>query len=205
VAADYKSRGHGYEKKPVPGFVWLLAGLAIGLFVALIVYLDKQPQNTTSFGQAVQLEIDKLRSKPASGDEASGSSKPAVNAAANKPKEPRFNFYTILPELEVLIPEAEVSVPSSGGKPGAVAETNTTGSVKKYILQTGSFRNPADADKLKASLALLGLEADIQRVTVNTETWHRVRVGPYQNTRELYATLNRLHQHDINAMAMELK
>ena len=61
MPTDYKGRSNGREKKPRPGFVWFLAGLALGLFATLIVYLDKQPDNNTSFGAAVQQELNKLR------------------------------------------------------------------------------------------------------------------------------------------------
>ena len=57
MPADYKGRGNGREKRPLPGFVWLLAGLSIGLFVALLVYLDKQPNVTANFGDAVIKEL----------------------------------------------------------------------------------------------------------------------------------------------------
>lgn len=179
---DYKSHRRPRQKRSVHGFVWLLAGLAIGLFVAFLVYLDKQPTTGTSFGDAVKQELEKI--KPAQ-----------KKTAGGKKQETKFNFYTILPELEVLIPEAELRPPKTGG-----VDSN-----KQYALQAGSFRIQKDAETLKARLALLGLQANIQRVTVNREEWHRVRIGPYKNTRDLYQDLNQLHQHDINAMAMELK
>ena len=61
MAADYKSRVTSKQKKSLPGYVWLLSGLAIGLFIAFIVYLDKQPENENDFGSAVQLELEKLK------------------------------------------------------------------------------------------------------------------------------------------------
>ena len=61
MSADYKSRATHKQKKSLPGYMWLLSGLAIGLFVAFIVYLDKQPENDKDFGTAVQQELEKLR------------------------------------------------------------------------------------------------------------------------------------------------
>lgn len=204
---DYKSRSNSRDKKPMPGFVWFLAGLVLGLFATLIVYLDKQPDDNTSFGAAVQQELNKLRDNADNKTE----KKPADKKSDDKKsKEPRFNFYTILPELEVLIPDAETTMPRkspSQANTGAANGTSTTTATinKQYILQAGSFRNRSDADKLKARLALLGFEASIQSVEVNRENWYRVRVGPYRNTTEMYRSLNSLHQHDVDAMAMELK
>ncbi|MCW8830677.1 MAG: SPOR domain-containing protein, partial [Gammaproteobacteria bacterium] len=62
-----------------------------------------------------------------------------------------------------------------------------------------------DAEKLKASLALLGFQAHIQNVTVNSIPWHRVRIGPYSQSNELYDKIDQLRQNDINAIPMELK
>ena len=187
MPADYKSHVNRKEKKPLPGFIWMLGGLSIGLFVAFLVYLDKQPPTDISFTDAVKTELEKIKKKqPAK----------ASNSAAAERQEPKFNFYTILPELEVLIPEEEIRPPEN---------KNTSDSSKRYILQVGSFRNRQDAEKRKATVALLGLEASINQVSIKNEKWHRVRIGPLNNRRELNENLNLLHRNDINAMAMELK
>lgn len=191
MPADYKSRGNGRERKPTSAFVWFLAGLGIGLFATLLVYLDGQPESSSNFSEAVQKELDKIKKKP--------EKKPT---GAPSKQEPKFNFYTILPELEVLIPDSETRPPKRD------SSNTTTASLsrgKQYILQAGSFQRKDDAEKLKASLALLGYEANIQHVTINRDDWHRVRIGPYTNTKDLYQTISLLHQHDINAMPMELK
>lgn len=194
MPADYKGRGNGREKKPLPGFVWLLAGLSIGLFVALLVYLDKQPSISADFGAAVQKELNKIKQKADEVLETAES-----NNASSKKDEPKFNFYTILPELEVLIPDSETQPPKSRPDNGT-SEDN-----KQYILQAGSFKNKNDAEKLKASLALLGFVAHIQSVTVNSTPWHRVRIGPYSQSNDLYDKIDQLQQNGIKAMPMELK
>ena len=194
MPADYKSRGNGRGKKPLPGFVWLLAGLSIGLFVALLVYLDKQPDITANFGAAVQKELNKIKQKV---DEVSEMTE--SNNASPEKDEPKFNFYTILPELEILIPESETRPPKHQPTNG------TTEDGKKYVLQAGSFKNKNDAERLKASLALLGFVAHIQSVTVNSTPWHRVRIGPYSQSNDLYDKIDQLQQNGIKAMPMELK
>lgn len=193
MPADYKSMGTPSDKKPLSGFVWLLGGLAIGLFVALLVYLDKQPDNSVSFSEAVQVELDKMKKKAATAKKA--------DASSNKTA-PRFNFYTILPEMEVFIPESELQSSGSGDSTG---EYTIDGTGKSYILQAGSFINVDDADRLKASLALLGLEAYLQIVSVNNQRWHRVRTGPYNNTKDLYHSLSLLKQNGIKALPLEIK
>ena len=189
MPTDYKKRVNRKEKKPVPGFIWMLGGLSIGLFVAFLVYLDKQPPSEISFSDAVKAELEQIKQKKPA--------KAAEPRTADK-QEPKFNFYTILPELEVLIPEEEIRPPES--KQSTATETG-----KRYILQVGSFRNRQDAERRKATVALLGLEASINQVSIDNEKWHRVRIGPLNNRRELNENLNLLHRNDINAMAMELK
>ena len=191
MPTDYKGRGSGREKRPLPGFIWLLAGLSIGLFVALLVYLDKQPEVSANFGAAVKKELDKIKQHTST----------ATNSdqKTDKPAEPKFNFYTILPELEVLIPDSETQ-PPKGRPANGDPEDN-----KKYVLQAGSFKNKSDAEKLKASLALLGFEAHIQSVTVNSTPWHRVRIGPYSQSNDLYDKIDQLRQNNINAIPMVLK
>ena len=195
MTADYKSRATRKQKNSLPGYVWLLSGLAIGLFIAFIVYLDKQPENTKDFGSAVQQELEKLKKQT----KKDGTTK----TKTSEKKEQKFNFYTILPELEVLIPESETRPPDSTSE--TIDKTITNATKKQYVLQVGSFQNINDAEKLKANLAFLGLEANIQHVTVNRQAWHRVRTGPYLNKQLLYKNQKLLKQNNIPAISMELK
>jgi cell division protein FtsN len=201
MPADYKSRVTSKQKKSLPGYVWLLSGLAIGLFVAFIIYLDKQPENEKDFGSAVQLELEKLKQQAKS---TTKNDKTATNNSTTEKKEQKFNFYTILPELEVLIPENETRPPEVKNN-NVTKSTNKPEPAKQYILQVGSFQNIGDAEKLKANLAFLGLEADIQHVTVNNQSWHRVRTGPYRDKQQLYLNQKTLKQNNIDAISMELK
>jgi cell division protein FtsN len=193
MPADYKSHVNRKKKKPMPGFIWLLGGLAIGLFVAFLVYLDKQPASEISFVDAVKTDLNKIKQK-----KTSETTKPETQ----QKQEPKFNFYTILPELEVLIPEDEIRPPENKTP---VGDARGSEPAKRYILQVGSFRNKQDAEKLKATVALLGLEASINQVTIDRERWHRVRIGPVSNRSELNRNISLLQRNNINAMAMELK
>ena len=75
MPSDYKSRLDCKQKKSLPGYLWLLSGLAIGLFVAFIVYLDKQPEAKESFGSAVQRELEKLKNRTKNEKQVTTSSK----------------------------------------------------------------------------------------------------------------------------------
>lgn len=228
---DYKSRAQSHsrrsQKKSLPGYIWLLSGLGIGLFVAFITYLDKQPENETNFGDAVQLELEKLKQnatkQQAEADHHTTDESDSDNTTQEK-KEQKFNFYTLLPELEVLIPKSETRPPEkkpevkhskqSNTKNISTAKTNvykptrtnkSGGLNKQYVLQVGSFQSLNDAEKLKANLAFLGLSANIQHVNINRQRWHRVRTGPYNNKQQLYKNQKKLKQNNISSISMELK
>ena len=146
---------------------------------------------------------------------------------------PKFEFYTILPELEVPVPDQpsgevrQASVPpalrepppalqgspaagATGAPPAALppAEPLTPpppAGGGRYILQAGSSRSAADAERLRASLALQGMAAQVQPVTVNGETWHRIRVGPFASRAEADAAQRQLRSARINTLLLELR
>lgn len=98
---------------------------------------------------------------------------------------PSFDFYKVLPS------DRASDVPSTARpKPAAPAP--------RYYLQAGAFRNPADADNLKAQLALLGVQAMIQTSEVGDKgLFHRVRIGPYGAPNEMDRTRSLLTQNNI--------
>lgn len=195
MTADYKSHGHRPQKRSLPGFVWLLIGLGIGLFVALIVYLDKQPVNDVSFADAIERDLEKLRAPQQQ-------QAPAAVKAPVSDEGPslKYTYHTILKELEVLIPTDELRIGGSD-EPTAVAPIDD----RQYLLQAGSFKQPEDAERLKAKLALLGMQANIESVSIQGARWYRVRLGPYQDSKTAYRELNTLRSNGITAMAFSLK
>ncbi|MCW8911267.1 MAG: SPOR domain-containing protein [Gammaproteobacteria bacterium] len=195
---DLKRRSKMPDKKSLPGYIWLLAGLAIGLFASFLLFLEKQPEEKLSFKDAVIQELEKVSAaKP-------DNKNSTENTTKKTSSEPRFDFYTILPELEVFIPESEITR-KTNNKKTVEPSNDTTSSGKQYLLQAGSFNDPADANRLKATLALMGVESTIQSVNIKNDTWHRVRIGPFNNSTRLHDTLSTLKQNNIHAMTMELK
>ena len=225
MARDYKPRNRRKKKPSLPGYVWLLSGLAIGLFVAFIIYLDKQPESEKNFGTAVQEELERIKQEkinPEKAQQSSQKSNKAKTTAASKipssPKEEKYNFYKLLPKLEVFIPEDETRPPEVKTKkrtdnvPSKISNdasngtsNNIGGKGKQYVLQVGSFKSLADAEKLKANLAFLGLEASIQHITIKNQLWHRVRFGPYRDKQKLHRNQNLLKKNDIDSNSMQVK
>lgn len=74
------------------------------------------------------------------------------------------------------------------------------------MLQVGSYRNFREADSIKARLALMGLEASVQRVTVDRkETWYRVRVGPYTSADNANRVRDQLRRNKYKAIVLKLR
>ena len=73
-----------------------------------------------------------------------------------------------------------------------------------YILQAGSFRSHKDADRVKALIAMQGVESKIEKVTIDKDTWHRVRVGPITNLQRLEDTRSKLRQAQIDALVIRV-
>jgi cell division protein FtsN len=191
VAKDYKNAAKPKEKtaKAAPGWLWMLAGLSIGLFVALLVYLkDYQAGDVPPSTPAPVVE----KSRPA--EPVKKAEKPAAEKEAAQ--RPRFDFYNLLPEMEVLIPEQEIAAEREREAADAVV----------YYLQVASFKHFEEADRMRAQLALLNIESHIQRVSVNDEqTWHRVRVGPFTSAREMDKIRGRLQAESLEPMVLKTK
>mgnify|MGYP001136446318 CR=1 FL=1 len=186
---DYaKNSNKKKEREPIPGWAWMGGGLTIGLFVAGLVYLNEHTPKKSQqvLTKAVKRSFDDARNK--------------ADEQKNNPeqKRPRFDFYTILPELEVAIPDQELASPRS--KPTTtdkISRNKTTSTPQQaagsFTLQAGSFRQREQADSLKAKLALQGVIANIQTVEINDgDTWHRVRIGPSSDLDALNRTRKKL-------------
>jgi len=197
MAKDYKNAGKKKPKRqPVPGWLWMLTGLTIGLLVALLVYLARQPPGTHGVTTRARTiaparHAETPAAKPAA-------TKPAGKNTAAAHNGVRYEFYTLLPESEVVIPDQELAEHSKGAK-------STTKPPGTYMLQAGSFRNPKEAKTRKGELALLGIVANIQNVTIGGDTWYRVRVGPFATFGEINRVRNRLQDNNINAIPVKIK
>jgi cell division protein FtsN len=128
----------------------------------------------------------------------------AEEKSSTKHVEPTFDFYTLLPEMEVVVntPKQTTVVTSPVQK---TPESVSTEKVS-YLIQVGSFRNASDADGFKAKLALLGIESKVQTVTIdNKDTWHRVQIGPISGREKADALQSQLKQNEIKSLLMRAK
>jgi cell division protein FtsN len=100
--------------------------------------------------------------------------------------------------------KAEQQKAAAANNAGA-ATPGSSGAGSGYLLQVGSFPSGADADSMKAKLALQGFTANVQPVNINGQTWHRVRLGPFASATDLEAAKQRLSAAGIHAIALKEK
>jgi cell division protein FtsN len=184
---DYKSK----RKPPgrFSGWLGVLCGLAVGLIIAGIVYLkDHHPDTPVVATQKASKR--KLRNTESPDTEASESG--AVEEPAKS-----YDFYDQLPKFEVVVPEREKDV-----KPDTRAVPETRRGT--YVLQAGSYRNFADADRIRAQLALQGVESKVQKVSVDNDTWHRIRIGPISKLDELNRLRTLLRKADVDVLVIRV-
>lgn len=189
------SRYQAPAKKPVPGWIWLACGLVVGGFFMFLFSLEPGRD---------EIKRDK--------GEQVRSTKPEPKPTPAEPARPKYDFYTLLPESEVILPQAleETPPPAPEQKPvtpeeaakidTARAEAALNGETPppappvtvatapvttQFFLQAGSFRKRDDADGLRAQIILLGQNVRVETGKVRDETWHRVLVGPYISREQL--------------------
>jgi len=184
--------------------VWFVLGAIAGAFAVGLYWLKQQPAETHAQAPA---------------------------EAPARPPQPKFEFYNLLPEMEVVLSDAEVaaatarpsqSPPKSAADPAAkqakseppsktepaskASPAEPAAGQETYLLQLGSFRRAEDAERLKAQLALQGIQAQIQQVTINgKETFHRVRTGPLRGAQALNDARGRVKKGGVEGIVIKVK
>ncbi|MEP6884082.1 MAG: SPOR domain-containing protein [Gammaproteobacteria bacterium] len=183
---DYKTRRG--RTTGFSGWTGVLCGLAVGLAIAGIVYIkDHRPD-------AQIARTGKLEKKRARGNEP-----PDAEAGDSGAEDPAksYAFYDMLPKFEVVVPEKDKDVrPDTRSVPETRRGT--------YVLQAGSYKNFADADRVRAKLALQGIESKVQKVSVDSDTWHRIRIGPISNLDELNRLRQILRKADVDVLVVRV-
>ena len=194
--AARQKRSHAVRRRPDSsksrGLAWFLAGAVAGGLVTWVM-LGRDPA-----AEQVRATVERTVGHSIGVD------------STEPPPKPKFEFYTLLPEMEIVVPDEDLPAPgpapaesSPTAESGATDTEASTGSTVEedkpadsgpalgsghYILQVASFRSMNDADGLKAQLTLLGFRPVVQTVAVNSdEKWHRVRIGPYADRASLEA------------------
>ncbi len=196
------SRYQAPAKQPIPGWLWMAIGLTVGAFIVFLMKLEP--------GQGDDVKRVKQEQQKATRIAEANKTPPSPQ----QPVKPKYDFYTLLPESEVIVPPDAVPektlptpqpVPVTPVTPAEAAKIDTARAqaalagitpppappvskaapVTRFFLQAGSFRKEADADKVRAQIILLGQAVAVESGTVKDETWYRVLVGPFSNREQL--------------------
>ncbi|WP_424683749.1 SPOR domain-containing protein [Frateuria sp. YIM B11624] len=214
------------RKGGFPGWGWAVIGIAVGV-VAMVVLT-----------RHAMLPMAPTGPQPNPQATVQGGGDKGLAPAESAPKKPQYDFYSVLSEKEVRIPDEQISAQArveqqqkqqaaqqaqaaaaaqqqqaaNPNAPAAVSENiqaapatavPSPAAGSGYLLQVGAFPNAADAEALKAKLALQGFVANVQTVQVGSQTFHRVRLGPYRSATELESVQNRLAGAGYKAIALK--
>ena len=181
--------------KGMPASILLGTGFIAGILSTVLVFNAIGERDTAGAAATAQA------AKP----------KASKQAETNKPENTtKFDFFTVLPEREVIVPD-ETPAPKRASKvttanekpPRPNEKTFQTG--ERYILQAGSFRSNDDADRRRAQILLLGLDAKVESVQANGDLWHRVYVGPFQTHNTLASARAKLIGEAIDTLVIRQK
>ena len=192
MSRDYKSPSKSNSRKKGSNlFLGLFIGYVLGLVSAIGVwmYIHQAP---SPFIQNEKPEISKKIEPSKNGDIALKEMLILDNSQGqtkNPNEKTRFEFYEMLPGNEE--PVTEIELQKAAEQPLLK---------DKYYLQIGSFKEAADAENLKAKIAMLGMEAYVQSADLSEKgMWHRVRVGPFTKIDTIKKTRSSLLQSGIKA------
>lgn len=190
----------------VPGWALFVAGVVVGLILmGLVAHRGLIPSlRRNDQPQANPNAVAEQGSAP-------GIASSGTSAAASSSQ---FDFYKVLPEKEVVIPNAELSAMAKAEQDKVAAANNASAATPAaaagateggYVLQVGAFPQSSDADAMKAKLALQGFTAQVQAVTLDGQVWNRVRIGPFASATQLQAVQKQLAAVGIHGVPLKEK
>jgi len=206
--------------------MWFAVGFIAGAFCVGLAWLKYGPEELRNLTAGLQ-------ATPAAEE---GKGEAERRDAAPRPQ---FQFYSLLPDMEVVVSDDEVdrraraaqpapatpppppaaapgvsvatatpppaATPAPAPAPPAPAPHTAAAGDEVLMLQVGAFRSAADAEGLKAQLALKGLQAVVQSATINRDTIYRVRLGPFRGIDQLKGARDRLKSSGYDSVVVRLK
>jgi len=175
------------SQRQVPGWVWLFTGLVTGGFIMFLY-------------QLAELRFNPDIARP----QASAPAKAEPKQDSTE-KAPRFDFYAVLPKMEVIVPKGDDDTPARTSA-NTGTQTNANHANEQFLLQAGSFRSNADADRRRAELILQGYTVKVQAVELESgDTWHRVMIGPFDNINALHRAQDKMAANGIETLPIKVK
>lgn len=182
------------DRRSVPVWIWLMAGVLLGLALAVAMLIHER-------ADAPGPHARPDATAPAEGDAGVVPPPPAdarkPESRPEEPKKPRYDFYTLLQEREVALPDKELAERARAERASTTTAPTTTASGERFILQAGAYRDLREADAMKARIALAGLKARVETGEVNGASIYRVRLGPYSSAGELETAKRQLAENGV--------
>ena len=198
--AKARASSNASADKSLPGWLLLVSGVVIGGFISFIVYLKLN----------VPIDTDVTKDKQIS-TEVKKNHQSQSSSGKDIKKEDQSNeqleFYKILPNREVTLPDVEKKNQNQNSLTNKTEEPEASSKQGKetylYTLQVGSFLSFKDADKRKASLALIGIGSRIHAIKTQNITRYRVLVGPYDNITRINEINSQMKANNIKTLLLK--
>ena len=190
---DYKRTRHSGLQQNLSRLRELAIGFGAGLCVAGLAYVA-----THRAGEA-SAPITRPTPRNAASMDTATSDPAAAEAALNTlppNAEGKYDFYQMLPKFEVVVPEKE-----RGTRVAPTAQIDRPGI---YFLQVGSYRDAEVAERVHAQLGKLGIDSAVQRLAVDNDVWHRVRIGPIKDLARLNRIRAQLRSSDLDSLVIRV-
>lgn len=193
-----KRQAGGNSKRQLPAWVWLFTGVVSGLFIAFLFHLAQlQQQAATASSQAGETQSE---AEPQATDE----------------RLPEFDFYAVLPKMEVVLPkedelqqqpeETEAAEEKVATQHENHQETSPSQDDGTYLLQAGSFQDESRAQRLRAEFTLQGYKVQVQPGVLDSgETWYRVMIGPFDSKAAMRRAQDKLGAQQVDTLAIQVK
>lgn len=193
---DYKrarNTGFGGLHFDLTRYRELAIGFGAGLCIAAAVYVaDHRAPEPASQTPPRPTPRPAASIDPVPADSSSPEAAPGAPTAV----EGKYDFYQMLPKFEVVVPEKE-----RGTRVAPAAQIDRPGT---YFLQVGSYRDAEVAERVRAQLAKLGIDATVQRIAVDNDVWRRVRIGPIKDLAKLNRTRAQLHASELDSLVIRV-
>lgn len=186
---DFKTRP---PRQRPQGRLWLpfAGGLGLGLLMAVVVFI-KEHKPAPPVSPPPQAPTAAARK------ERPARAVPAPLPSGAEVGSEGFEFYDRLRVNEVVLPERDKTV-SRQSPTTRITEPGT------YVLQVGSYREEAEALLHRDRYLKQGYPASVQRVALDADVWHRVRIGPISDLARLNTVREQLYRANVPALVVRI-
>ncbi|WP_421846653.1 SPOR domain-containing protein [Marinomonas sp.] len=182
------------KKRKTAWWLWLLVPTILVAFIYGLTQLNKVAPKSASIEKTKTTPIEKTKAAPKPKPKPAPVKEKAPTPVA--PKKDTFEFYQILQNSEVDTSHVDAYQSTPRGEQDFY-----------YMLQAASFRNPEDADRMRAKLILSGMvEASIRKtIGQGEQPWYRVVLGPYESRSKMNRAEDKLVSMDIASYSYKVK